>query len=163
SPENVVTLEHFVERVYFGRIEEHRRPSTVKGYRDIWECHLKPRCADLWLKDVQTFRIQQILDDIARPGVLSRRTLQHIKCSLSGIFKLAKQQGYFVGENPVRDTAISPRAKEPQETHAYTLDEIKGILAVLSEPAATIFATAAFTGLRRGEVRGLRWEDYRNS
>jgi integrase len=163
SPEHVVTLEHFVEQVYFARIEEHRRPSTVKGYRDIWECHLKPRCSGIWLKDVQTFRIQQILDDIARPGVLGRRTLQHIKCSLSGIFKLAKQQGYFVGENPVRDTAVSPRAKEPKETHAYTLDEIRGILAVLPEPAATIFSTAAFTGLRRGEIRGLRWEDYRNN
>lgn len=36
------------------------------------------------------------------------------------------------------------------------------MLAVLPELAATIFATAAFTGLRRGEIRGKRWEDYRD-
>lgn len=27
---------------------------------------------------------------------------------------------------------------------------------------STIFAVAAFAGLRRGEIRGLRWEDYRD-
>jgi integrase len=36
------------------------------------------------------------------------------------------------------------------------------MLSVMPEPAATIFAVAAFTGLRRGELQGLRWEDYNN-
>jgi integrase len=40
------------------------------------------------------------------------------------------------------------------------LAEIQIMLAVMPEPAATIFAVAAFTGLRRGELQGLRWEDY---
>jgi integrase len=34
------------------------------------------------------------------------------------------------------------------------------MLAILPEPAATIIATAAFTGLRRGEIRGLLWDNY---
>jgi integrase len=161
-PEHVVTLGEFVERVYFPRIEEHRRPSTLKGYLDIWQNHLMARCGTAWLKDVRTYHVQQWLDDIGHPGALGKRSLQHIKCSLSGIFKLAKQQGYFVGENPVRDTAISPSAREPQETYAYSLDEILSMLALLPDPAATMFATAAFIGLRRGEIRGLRWQDYRD-
>lgn len=162
APEKVVKLGDFVEKVYFPRIEQHLRPSTLKAYRDIWEIHLKPRCASVWVKDVRTYHVQQWLDEIALPENLGRRSLQHIKCSLSAIFKLAKQQGFFVGENPVRDSAIAPGAKEPQETHAYSLDEIRAILAVLPEPAATIFAVAAFTGLRRGEIRGMRWQDYRD-
>jgi len=69
--------------------------------------------------------------------------------------------GLFSGrENPVRDTALAPSAKEPQETYAYSLDEVRDILALIPEPASTIFATGAFTGLRRGEIRGIRWEDY---
>ena len=35
------------------------------------------------------------------------------------------------------------------------------MLSVMPEPAATIFAVAAFTGLRRSELQGLRWEDYK--
>jgi integrase len=162
NPELVMRLGDFVERAYFPRIQQHKRPSTVKGYGDIWRIHLKPRCSEAWMKDVRCHHVQQWLDAIARPGNLSKRSIQHIKCCLSAIFKLAKQQGYFVGENPVRDSAVAPDAKAPQLTYAYTLDEILAFLAVLPEPAATIFATAAFAGLRRGEVRGLRWEDYRD-
>ena len=162
SPDKVVTLGDFVEGVYFPRIESHLRPSTQKGYKDIWARHLKTRCAESWLKDVRTYHVQHWLDSIAEPSELGRRTLQHIKCCLSAIFKLAKQQGYYMGENPVRDTATSPKASEPQETYAYSLDEIRDILGLIPEPAATIFATAAFTGLRRGEIRGIRWEDYKD-
>ena len=37
------------------------------------------------------------------------------------------------------------------------------MLAVLPEPAATVVATAAFTGTRKGELRGLTWENYDGS
>src|SRR5260370_40899950 len=33
------------------------------------------------------------------------------------------------------------------------------MLAILPEPAATVVATAAFTGARKGELRGLMWEN----
>jgi integrase len=162
APANVVKLGDFVERVYFPRVEQHLRPSTLKTYTDIWVIHLRPRCAQVWIKDVRTYHVQQWMDDIAQPGLLGRHSLKHIKSVLSAIFKLAKQQGYFAGENPVRDSAIDPGAKESEETFAYSLDEIRAILAVLPEPAATVFAVAAFTGLRRGEIRGMRWEDLYN-
>ncbi len=35
------------------------------------------------------------------------------------------------------------------------------MLNVVPEPAATVIATAAFTGARRGEIRGMYWENYR--
>jgi len=57
------------------------------------------------------------------------------------------------------DTSIPP-SKEPAETHAYSLDEIKRMLAVLDEPARTVVMTAALTGLRKGEIAGLCWEDF---
>ncbi|MCU1299108.1 MAG: phage integrase [Acidobacteriaceae bacterium] len=34
------------------------------------------------------------------------------------------------------------------------------MLNLLPEPAVTVVATAAFTGLRKGELRGLDWKDY---
>jgi integrase len=155
----VVTVGDFVERVYLPWIKEHKRPSTEKGYRDIWEDHLKAYSGKLWLKETRTYHVQGWLNQIGK-GKLSRNTLKHIKSVISAIFKLAKQQGYFQGENPARDTAINPAAAEPKETYAYSLDEIESILAVLPEPAATAFAVAAYTGLRHGEIQGLRWEDY---
>jgi hypothetical protein len=157
--ERIVTIGDFVERVYLPWIEEHKRPSTAKGYRDIWEDHLKPLSEQVWLKDTRTYHVQGWLNQIGA-GKLSRNTLKHVKSVISGIFTLAKQQDYFQGENPARDSAVNPKAAEPQETYAYTLEEIQVILSLLPEPAATAFAVAAFMGLRHGEIQGLLWENY---
>jgi len=83
----------------------------------------------------------------------------HVKIDFSRPGK-PTDNAYVEGENPARDTAIDPGAAEPQETHAYTLEEVQTILTVLPEPAATAFAVAAFMGLRHGEIRGLLWENY---
>lgn len=147
--------------MYLPWIAEHKRPSTAKGYRDIWEDHLKPLAGQVWLKDARTYHVQGWLNQIGA-GTLSRNTLKHVKSVISGIFTLAKQQDYFQGENPARDSAINPKAAEPQETYAYTLEEIQRILSLLPEPAATAFAVAAFMGLRHGEIQGLLWENYRD-
>jgi integrase len=159
--DRIVTLGDFVERVYLPWIAQHKRPSTEKGYRDIWEDHLKPLCEQVWLKDTRTYHVQAWLNQIGADR-LSRNTLKHIKSVVSGIFTLAKQQDYFQGENPARDSSVNPKAAEPQETYAYSLDEIQRILCNLPEPAATAFAVAAFMGLRHGEIQGLLWENYRD-
>lgn len=53
-----------------------------------------------------------------------------------------------------------PRAPESPETYAYRLTEIKNMLALLVEPVRTVVLTAALTGLRKGELMGLRWQDF---
>jgi integrase len=45
---------------------------------------------------------------------------------------------------------------------AYTLDEIQRMAKKLDEPARTVVLTAALSGLRESERRGLRWEDFRD-
>jgi integrase len=151
-----------VEHVYLPWTEQHKRPSTAKGYRDIWEDHLKPLGGAVWLKDTRTYHVQSWLNQVAAPGKLSRNTLKHVKSVISGIFALAKQQDYFQGENPTRDTAIDPKATEAQETYAYSLEELQSIISLLPEPAATAFAVAAYMGLRHGEIQGLLWENYQD-
>lgn len=59
----------------------------------------------------------------------------------------------------MRDVLL-PKARPAGDTQAYTLEEIRRGLSVLPEPAATIVATAAHTGVRKGELRGLRWEHF---
>jgi integrase len=159
--DRIVTISDFAERVYLPWIEQHKRPSTHKGYKDVWEGHLKPLCGQDWLKNTRTYTVQGWLNEIGKTGELSRNSLRHIKSVIGGIFTLAKQLDYFQGENPARDTAIDPGAAEARETYAYALDEVQTILSLLPEPAATAFAVAAFMGLRHGEIQGLLWENYR--
>ncbi len=95
---------------------------------------------------------------IAAESDLSHSTLKHIKSVLSAIFAHAKRCGAINGVNPIQDVSI-PKGRESEETYAYSLEEIYRMLDLLPDPAATVLATAAFTGLRKGELRGLRWEN----
>jgi integrase len=99
------------------------------------------------------------MQEVADQHKVGRTTLRHIKALLSGVINHAKQQGYFDGANPVHGVEI-PKARPAGETPAYTLEQVIQMVTALSQPAATIAATAAFTGLRRGELEGLLWENY---
>ncbi len=156
-------LNDFVSDVYFPQIERRLRPSTLRGYRAIWNEQLKPHCAKLWLRDIRTSHMQSVLDELARGGRLNINSLKHAKGLLSGVLKLAIQLDYYPGDhNPVQQTSLPIEVRPVEETYAYSLEEIEAMLAVLPEPAATAVACAAYTGARRGELRGMSWENYRD-
>jgi hypothetical protein len=78
---------------------------------------------------------------------------------LSGIFKHVKRLGCISGVNPMQDVSI-PKSRPAGQTYAYSLEEITRMISILPQPAATVVVTAAFTGMRRGEIRGFLWENY---
>ena len=158
TPESAMTLIRFTEERYLPFVEEHKRISTFRGYRNMWKRYLKPRC-DITLREFRTVDGERILGSIANEHKLTSTTLAHIKAFLSGMFRFAKRQGVINSENPIRDMVL-PKGTSAGETHAYSLEEIGQMLKVLSEPASTIVAVAAFTGVRKGELRGLLWENY---
>lgn len=87
--------------------------------------------------------------------------MAHTKAWLSGVFRYAKVMGYYdpKSENPVRDAYIPSKARRPAECHAYTPEEIESMLSFFPSPADTVFAIAAYAGLRFSELSGLNWED----
>ena len=104
---------------------------------------------------------------------LSHQTHMRIKNFLSGVFTWAISDNAFKDANPMdtakaggrtkkRTTNLTKRERKIQASneHAYTLEEVADMLDKLPEPARTICAIAAFTGLTRSELRGLKWEDF---
>jgi integrase len=156
--ESTMSLNRFLETVYLPYAERQKRRSTFIGYRNMWKRYIKPD-GDRALREFRTFECEQMLTAIARSQDLCRSTLAHIKHFLSGVFRYAQRQGVLDSPNPMREVEI-PRARPAGETHAYTLEEEVRMLAILPEPAATIVAVAAFTGARKGEIRGFLWEGY---
>jgi integrase len=158
TPEAAMTLIRFAEDRYLPFVETHKRISTFHGYRNMWRRYLKPR-SSIVLREFRTVDGERMLESIATEPNLTSTTLAHIKAFLSGIFRYAKRQGVINSENPMRDVVL-PKGKPAGETHAYSLEEITRMLNVLPEPASTIIAVAAFTGVRKGELRGFLWENY---
>jgi hypothetical protein len=71
------------------------------------------------------------------------------------VFTHAKNEGAFDGVNPVQDARI-PRSREPGETYAYNLTQIRCILEPLPVLPKAVVAAACFAGLRRGEFAWAR-------
>lgn len=161
NPQSTMPVTEFVEKVYLPEyVEKQLRAATLKQYRDVWEDHLKARMGKLTLRGFRTVHGEQLLAQIAAQTSLGRSSLKHIKAFLSGVFKQAKRLGILDGINPIQDVSI-PRVPEPEEdTYAYSLSEINSMLTVLTEPGWTVVQTAAWTGFRKSELRGLRWEDF---
>ena|SRR5258708_305720 len=64
---------------------------------------------------------------------------------------------------PVKLAEVPAFAPNGADAKPYSLEEVSAMLKVLSEPSATAVATAAFTGLRLGELRGITWETYESA
>ena len=159
TPEPGMTLMEFVEKIYLPFLEE-KRASTKKGYEEIWNNHIRDRVGTIRLRNFRTVNANRMLRAIADENDLSKTTLQHIKAVLSAIFTHAKNEGAFDGANPVQGTRIPNNAREPAETYAYNLAQICRILEFLPLLPKAVVATAAFAGLRCGELGGLEWTDY---
>jgi len=112
------------------------------------------------MREFRTVHASKMLKAIADENDLCKTTLQHIKGMLSGVFTHAKNEGAFDGVNPVQDARIPRNAREPGETYAYNLTQIRRILEILPLLPNAVVATASFAGLREGELCGLEWPDY---
>jgi integrase len=161
TEDSATPLGQYIEHQYLPYVESHREPSTYHGYRNVWRTYLEPRSTfmSMALREFRTVDGGRLLTDIAQSGDLTKATLSHIKHFLGGTFTHAKRQGFINSANPMHDVEL-PKARQGDETYAYSLGEIMRAIEILPEPASTIVAVAGFTALRKGEVRGLTWEDF---
>ena len=136
--------------------------STIDGYRDCMK-HVEDRLGDLTLESTQTADISRLLQIIVDGDDVSKTTIGHVKHFLSGVFVFAKNRGDFEGVNPVTGARL-PKARPKEETYAYSIDEELAMLNALKKDPRSLAAIslAAWSGVSRSELEGLRWEDRRD-
>jgi integrase len=160
SPESTLCIADYGDKYFFPYAEREFKPSTTYGYRQYWRMYLKARVAKIALRDCRCVDATNLLAAIHNDHKLSRTTLKHCKALLSSMFKHAKQAGVLDGSNPVTDAAIPRAAAASRPTHAYSAEEILLMLDALSGNARNAIALMYFCGLRPGEARAAKWEDY---
>lgn len=156
QPESTQPLAEFIEHIYLRDVRSELKPKTYDGYVDSLRV-LKPHIGDRELRKVRTADIEDILKGVKAEKPRANSTMKHLKWFLSGVFRYAVRRGFLV-VNPVPD-AKAPKGLAAEETYAYSFAETKAMLKVLEEPTRTIILTAALTGLRIGELAGLKWTD----
>jgi integrase len=129
-----------------------RKPSTVRGYRSAINAHLLPAFGALPVEAVTTEVIERWV--AAFDG--SVRTRNKLLIQLHGILGRAKK-AYGLRVNAAAEVEkFSQRASGDIEV--FSPEEVWALVrAAASEQDGAIYLTAAFTGLRMGELLALRW------
>ncbi len=135
-----------------------RKPSTVADYNGVLEHALKPVFGTLPLEAVTTERIDAYRARLVAEGRLSARTINKHLVILHGVlgramrvYGLRSNAAALVDRQPLRRSGDFD-VLSPAEVEALAR-------AAESDQDAAIFRVAAFTGLRLGELRALRWSD----
>lgn len=160
SAESTLSVANYAENFFLPHAERELKPSTVHGYRGLFRMYLRPRVLEISLRDLRTVDVANLLRDLHRDHGLSRKSLGHVKGLLSSIYSHAVNAGVVDGANPVKLARIPKAAKGSEGTHAYSPSEIQTMLDTLTGSARTAVALMFFCGLRPGEARAARWENY---
>ena len=142
------------------RYVEHERackPGTVEDYTTMVRI-LNGSFGDARLEDFTPEGIEQWKGLFAAERGLSNRTLQKYLVVLHAIFKRAMKV-HGLPRNPLA-TVERPRLPRRAGIDVFSRDEVMALVdAAASAQDGVLYLTASFTGLRLGELLGLRWED----
>jgi integrase len=131
------------------------KPSTLRDYRSNLDAHLLPAFGAQPLESISVETIDTWRG--ALPG-LSNRTKNKLLVVMHGVFRRA-QAVWGLPTNPVASIE-KYRQRSSGDIDVFSPEEVMALVrAASSEQDAAIFLTAAFTGLRRGELLALRWRD----
>jgi integrase len=157
TPFSNLTFLEFVERHFVPNAFPTLKISTQKRYRRTLDKHLLPAFRDARLGEIGTLQIQQFVLQKMQSG-LSWECADHFRNLLSKTFTMAKRWGFHAGDNPASAVDL-PQKTAVREKRVLTPEQIPELLQHLEEPFRTMVLLGVLTGLRIGEILGLRWKD----
>ena len=141
-------------------LEEYKRPklrlTTFESYRIMAECHIVPAIGHIKLKDLRPEHLQHLYNEKLKAG-LSPRTVRYIHLVVHSALKQALKN-QLVYRNVAEATELP--ADKKKEARALTLEEMDRFLNALEgDRLKAAFVTLLGTGLRRGELLALKWDN----
>ena len=145
------------------------RPGTLKNYRCYIEYYIKPQLGDKQISLISQQDIQRMYRRLKTEGrihehpemdhQLSDSMVRHIHSTLHAALKDAVQ-AHVIPRNPTEGTTAPKPNYKPKRI--LTRAELDTFLAVVEQDEVwrDFFQTELMTGLRRGEICGLQWNDF---
>ena len=135
------------------------RPRTREVYTWALERHVKPRLGRRPIASIREDDVTALIGAMQAQGK-APWTIRAVLTPLSRVMSYAVRQGWLAG-NPVRrlERGERPPAVELREKRILSGEEVGKLLDAVLPTYRPILATAAFSGLRLGELCGLTWAD----
>lgn len=128
-------------------------PSTIRGYHKAAE-RAAEWIGDMYVKDITTSDVAKAINRFARTKVAKKTVMNH-KIVINRIFHYAVTEGY-IKINPALEAEVPRLLSQKRRTAASPIDEEK------IKNSADLWLMPYFalcTGMRKGELIGLRWDD----
>lgn len=151
-----ITFGEYLERWLSDSVRGSVKERTLMSYEQMVRNHLIPALGHAQLRKLTAAHLQALYRQKLENG-FSTRTVLGIHGTASGALKQATRWG-LIRANPA--SATQPPSSKRSEVKALTPHQIKTLLeAARGTRLYALYALALATGLRHGELLGLRWED----
>jgi integrase len=151
-----LTLAEYMDRWLNESARNRLRPKTYKDYAGLTRVHIVPGLGRIKLKKLTPLHVQQFYGAKLESG-LSKRTVEYLHAVLHAALKQAVRWE-LVPRNVTE--AVDPPRPEKKERSTFTLEQARLFLqAARGDRFEALYVLVIQTGMRRGELLGLRWDD----
>ena len=176
-PATKITFGEYLRDVWLPSLDDRvaagtLRPSTVAGYRTLAETHVLPHLGTVPLRSLTPTALDRLYGELLRSGRkvrpqkgegkvalpgLSKTTVHAVHVTISACLKHAVRKG-VLARNVA--TLTDPPQPAEHEQVIWSAEETATFLdSVKDDRLRALYLLALATGLRRGELCGLRWCD----
>ena len=143
----------WVEEYKTGRVKS----GTINTYRKYYERAIKGRIGKIYISEIRGEHIQKMYNQMEKEGY-AVTTIKVISAVMCGCFKQALKNG-LIERNPI-ECATLPREKE-RKTHMAMTRIQQALFMEIAKGSYlyNLFSVMLRTGMRSGEIRGLRYSD----
>jgi len=132
------------------------RRSTRDGYDSALKCWILPFLETLTVDSITPATISKFMS-VLREANLGGKTQKNIYCLLNLLFELARTFD-FIQASPIRPLLHRPSVIR-KEKPTLPLDKAKAFFAAIPDDYKPCIGLLILTGMRQGEMLGLRWQD----
>ncbi|UOY93157.1 site-specific integrase [Ectobacillus sp. JY-23] len=146
---------------WFQERKSRLQQSTFEIHSIFYRNVIKPKLGHLKLQQIAPIQIQKFVNDLVNDTSYSEHTIHLIFRIVSASLKKAKVLK-LIKENP--STGITLPKIRQQEIHVWSLEQVNFFISEAKKIKRLTrchigFLISIFTGMRQGEVLGLRWKD----
>lgn len=150
-----ITLKDYLTKWLEDYCKPNLKQTTFDSYESFIRLHIVPTIGKVKLKDLRPAQVQKLYNQ--KMNELSSRSVRYIHSILSRAIKQAVKWEY-IHRNIIE--ATSPPALKQKEKQPWDTNQVKTFLeAAKAERLYPLFMLAIMTGMRRGEILGLKWDD----
>jgi integrase len=131
------------------------KPSALRSYEEALRTKVVPELGHVRLSAVTRASVQDLVDNLIASG-LKPSTIRNAILPLRAIYRRAVSRSEVL-VNPTLGLAL-PAVRARRDRIARPA-EATALLDALTPQDQVVWATALYAGLRRGEIKGLRWRD----